>query len=98
MHSHAVYTLRLSRYEIREELVLKIAILAEKFVSDYTWYVDVILKLIRIAGDHVAEEVLHRVTQIIINRQDVQVHRDVLSALCLILALSREWMANRFTM
>jgi len=38
--------------------VLKVAILAEKYASDYTWYVDTILHLIRIAGDHVSEEVL----------------------------------------
>lgn len=37
--------------------VLKVAILAEKYASDYTWYVDVILNLIRIAGDYVSEEV-----------------------------------------
>ena len=30
--------------------VLKIAILAEKFALDYTWYVDIILNLIRYAG------------------------------------------------
>ena len=33
------------------------AILAEKYANDYTWYVDTILHLIRIAGDHVSEEV-----------------------------------------
>uniref|UniRef100_A0A0K0CXQ4 Alpha_adaptinC2 domain-containing protein n=1 Tax=Angiostrongylus cantonensis TaxID=6313 RepID=A0A0K0CXQ4_ANGCA len=38
------------------EIVLKVAILAEKYATDYTWYVDVILKLIRIAGDYVSEE------------------------------------------
>lgn len=41
-------------YEIREELVVKIAILAEKFATVYSWYVDVILQLISIAGDYVA--------------------------------------------
>lgn len=59
-------------YSIREEMVLKVAILAEKYASDYTWYVDVILKLIRIAGDYVSEEVWYRVIQIVINRDDVQ--------------------------
>ena len=33
------------------------AILAEKYAVDYTWYVDTILNLIRIAGDYVSEEV-----------------------------------------
>ena len=52
--------------------MLKIAILAEKFVEDYTWYVDTILNLIRLAGDYVSEEVWYRIIQIVINRQDVQ--------------------------
>jgi AP-2 complex subunit alpha len=59
-------------YSIREEMVLKVAILAEKYASDYTWYVDVILNLIRVAGDYVSEEVWYRVIQIVINREDVQ--------------------------
>ena len=52
--------------------MLKVAILAEKYASDYTWYVDVILNLIRVAGDYVAEEVWYRVIQIVVNREDVQ--------------------------
>lgn len=52
--------------------MLKVAILAEKYATDYTWYVDVILNLIRIAGDYVSEEVWYRVIQIVINRDDVQ--------------------------
>lgn len=52
--------------------VLKVAILAEKYAVDYTWYVDTILNLIRIAGDYVSEEVWYRVIQIVINRDDVQ--------------------------
>uniref|UniRef100_A0A8W7PJB3 AP-2 complex subunit alpha n=1 Tax=Anopheles coluzzii TaxID=1518534 RepID=A0A8W7PJB3_ANOCL len=59
-------------YSIREEMVLKVAILAEKYATDYTWYVDVILNLIRIAGDYVSEEVWYRVIQIVINREEVQ--------------------------
>uniref|UniRef100_A0A131Z2A7 AP-2 complex subunit alpha n=1 Tax=Rhipicephalus appendiculatus TaxID=34631 RepID=A0A131Z2A7_RHIAP len=59
-------------YAIREEMVLKVAILAEKYASDYAWYVDVVLNLIRVAGDHVSEEVWYRVVQIVANREDVQ--------------------------
>ncbi|XP_061878106.1 AP-2 complex subunit alpha-2-like isoform X2 [Entelurus aequoreus] len=59
-------------YSIREEIVLKVAILAEKYAVDYTWYVDTILNLIRMAGDHVSEEVWYRVIQIVINHDDVQ--------------------------
>ena len=39
--------------------VLKIAILAEKYATDYSWYVDTILELIRVGGDFVGEEVNH---------------------------------------
>mmetsp|Transcript_24169 Transcript_24169/g.63073 ORF Transcript_24169/g.63073 Transcript_24169/m.63073 type:complete len:616 (-) Transcript_24169:48-1895(-) len=66
--------LKRSDYSIREEVVLKIAILAEKYASDLLWYVHVILTLIRIAGDHVTEEVWHRVLQIIVARPEVQAH------------------------
>ena len=52
--------------------VLKVAILSEKYACDYTWYVDTILQLIRVAGDYVSEEVWHRVIQIVINRDDAQ--------------------------
>lgn len=48
------------------------AILAEKYAVDYSWYVDTILNLIRIAGDYVSEEVWYRVLQIVTNRDDVQ--------------------------
>ena len=71
VHEMLAY-LETADYSIREEMVLKVAILAEKYASDYTWYVDVILNLIRIAGDYVSEEVWYRVIQIVINREDVQ--------------------------
>lgn len=38
----------------------------------FSRYVDVILNLIRIAGDYVSEEVWYRVIQIVINREEVQ--------------------------
>ena len=52
---------------IREEMVLKIAILAEKYATDLRWYVDTILKLITISGDHVSDAIWHRVVQIVTN-------------------------------
>ncbi len=42
------------------------------FAQDYTWYVDTILNLIRLAGDYVSEEVWYRIIQIVINKQEVQ--------------------------
>lgn len=47
--------------------VLKVAILAEKYAVDYTWYVDVILNLIRIAGDYVSEEVSSKISPLMIS-------------------------------
>ncbi|KAL3826811.1 hypothetical protein ACHAXA_000637 [Cyclostephanos tholiformis] len=52
---------------IREEMVLKIAILAEKYATDLRWYVDTILKLISISGDYVSDSIWHRVVQIVTN-------------------------------
>lgn len=66
--------LKTSDYAVREEVVLKIAILAEKHATDYTWYVNVVLTLITLAGDHIADEVWHRVLQIVTNVEDVQGH------------------------
>ena len=45
--------------------VLKVAVLAEKYATDYKWYVDVILNLIRLAGDYVSEEVTNIIIYIL---------------------------------
>jgi AP-2 complex subunit alpha len=52
-------------YELKEEIVLKVAILAEKFAENLNWYIDVIIKLIEYAGDYVNEDLWFRVSQII---------------------------------
>ncbi|KAJ1585651.1 hypothetical protein NDA12_000338 [Ustilago hordei] len=64
--------MQIADYALREEMVLKIAILTEKFATEYTWYVDTILQLISSAGDHVSEEVWYRVIQIVVNNEGVQ--------------------------
>jgi len=61
-------------YAIREEMVLKIAILTEKYATDVQWYVDISLKLIAMAGDHVSDEVWQRVIQIVTNNEELQVY------------------------
>ena len=48
------------------------AILSEKYAYDYTWYVDIILNLIRLAGDYMSEEVCCRIVQVVINTQEIQ--------------------------
>ncbi|KAJ3828286.1 adaptin N terminal region-domain-containing protein [Lentinula raphanica] len=64
--------LRVADYALREEMVLKIAILTEKYATSYKWYVDTILQLISAAGDHVGDEVWYRVVQIVTNTEDLQ--------------------------
>ncbi|TKY89433.1 hypothetical protein EX895_001964 [Sporisorium graminicola] len=64
--------MQIADYALREEMVLKIAILTEKFATEYSWYVDTILQLVSSAGDHVSEEVWYRVIQIVVNNEDVQ--------------------------
>lgn len=48
-------------FELKEEIVLKVAILAEKFAENLNWYIDVIIKLIEYAGDYVNEDLWFRV-------------------------------------
>ncbi|RCI00903.1 hypothetical protein CU098_008966 [Rhizopus stolonifer] len=64
--------LQVADYAMREEMVLKVAILAEKFAYTYSWYVDIILQLISAAGEQVGEEVWFRVVQIVTNNEDLQ--------------------------
>jgi len=64
--------LQTASYDMREELVLKVAILAEKFPSNLQWYLDVILQLISIAGDFVTDDIWFRVVQIVTNNEDLQ--------------------------
>lgn len=52
-------------YELKEEMVLKVAILSEKYAENLNWYIDVIIKLIEFAGDYVNEDLWFRVAQII---------------------------------
>eukprot|EP01122_Echinamoeba_exundans_P011711 TRINITY_DN4757_c0_g1_i1.p1 TRINITY_DN4757_c0_g1~~TRINITY_DN4757_c0_g1_i1.p1 ORF type:complete len:1048 (-),score=242.02 TRINITY_DN4757_c0_g1_i1:42-3185(-) len=57
---------------IREELVLKIAILAEKYATRYKWYVDVMLQLVTMAGDAMSDEIWYRAVRLITNHEDIQ--------------------------
>ena len=61
-------------FAIREEMVLKVAILTEKYATDVQWYVDISLRLIAMAGDHVSDEVWQRVIQIVTNNEELQVY------------------------
>lgn len=49
----------------QEELVLRIAILAEKNAPDSTWYVDTVFKMIESARDAIDDGVWHRIIQVV---------------------------------
>ena len=72
--------------ELKEEMVLKIAVIAEKYVSEYTWYVDAMIRLISIAGDVVGDSLWHRVIQIVLSHEDLREY----AAYTLLQALKRE--------
>ncbi|KAL7747646.1 hypothetical protein RI367_006935 [Sorochytrium milnesiophthora] len=59
---------------IKEEMVLKIAILAEKFAPNYTWYLDTILQIIATAGEYTSDDIWHRIVQIVSNQPDLQTY------------------------
>ena len=52
---------------MREELILKTAVLAERFYPDLQWYVDSMLTLIERAGDLATKDIWHSTVQIITN-------------------------------
>ncbi|PNW74645.1 hypothetical protein CHLRE_12g488850v5 [Chlamydomonas reinhardtii] len=59
-------------FGVREELVLKIAILAEKFAPSMQWYMDVVLQLLERSGDFVSDEIWHRAVQLVTNNPSMQ--------------------------
>lgn len=64
--------LQTADYAIRDEMVLKIAIMTEKYATDVQWYVDISLRLISMAGDNISDEIWQRVIQIVTNNEDLQ--------------------------
>lgn len=59
-------------FDIREELTLKVAILAERFAPSKQWYVDTVVTLIHKSGEFVTDDIWHRVVQIVTNNADLQ--------------------------
>lgn len=70
--AHLLEYLPRAEPSLRESLVMKISILAERFADDYTWYVDTALSLVNLAGDYVSDAVWHRVVQVVTNNSKVQ--------------------------
>ncbi|EFJ50611.1 hypothetical protein VOLCADRAFT_120602 [Volvox carteri f. nagariensis] len=70
-------------FSVREQLVLKIAILAEKYAPSMQWYMDVVLQLLERSGDFVSDEIWHRAVQMVTNNPVMQEYaaRNVAEAL-----------------
>lgn len=66
--------LQAADFAIRSEMVIRIAILVEKYANEFQWYVDISLRLISIAGSHVSDEVWQRVVQIVVNNESLQAY------------------------
>ena len=57
---------------IKEDIVVKAAILSEKYCGgDFQWYITTTLQIILVAGDHVADMVWYRMVQIITNHPEI---------------------------
>lgn len=64
-----------AEFEVREELATKTAMLAERFSSNKAWYIDVMLDLLRIAGEDVPDDIWHRVIRVVLScSEDVQAY------------------------
>lgn len=50
---------------LKEELTLKVAILAEMFADDLSWYVDTVVRLISTSGEYITDDIWYRIVQII---------------------------------
>jgi AP-2 complex subunit alpha len=61
-----------AEFAIKDEMVLKTAILAERYAPNLQWYVDTMLQLINVAGDHISDDIWHRTVRIVTNNQDLQ--------------------------
>ena len=69
---------------MREELVLKTAVLAERFYPDLPWYVDSMLALIERAGEFASKDLWHSTVQLVTNYPSLHEYaaRQVLPAHC----------------
>ncbi len=66
--------------QLKEDITLKIAILSEKYATDFLWYIDVCIKMLEVAGDFVSDDIIYRIVQIVIGfegkeaDQQIQIH------------------------
>lgn len=61
-----------SEAALKEEMVIKIAILAERLQSSLTWYLDTMVQAVTVAGDFVSEDVWFRIIRVVTNEPSIQ--------------------------
>lgn len=66
--------LTLADFSMREELVLKTAVLAERFLPSLEWYVDSMLTLMERAGDSAINDLWHSVVQLVTNNPQLHAY------------------------
>ncbi|KAG7928317.1 hypothetical protein KL925_001617 [Ogataea polymorpha] len=64
--------LSVTDFAMKSEVAVKIAVLAEKYATNATWYVTTMMKLISVAGNYLDEEVRQRLIQIVVNNDSIQ--------------------------
>ena len=52
-------------FNIKEDIVQKTALLAERFSKDLKWYSDVVIQLISYAGDYASNDIWYRLIQVV---------------------------------
>lgn len=52
-------------FNLKEELIFKIAILSEKFAPDLKWYLDVVIRLLTNSGDYINDDIWWRLSQVL---------------------------------
>lgn len=65
-------TLPHADYALREELVLKAAVLAERFLPSSEWYVDSMVRLMEAAGDDALDDIWQSVVQLVASQAPLQ--------------------------
>ncbi|DBA96016.1 hypothetical protein WJX77_003113 [Trebouxia sp. C0004] len=66
--------LEIADFTMRDELVLKTAVLAERFFPDLEWYTDVMITLIERAGEFSTKDIWHSTVQLITNNDDLHMY------------------------
>lgn len=64
--------LSVAEFSMKSEVAVKVAVLAETYATDASWFVMTILKLLSTAGNYVDEGVWCRMAQIVVNNDSIR--------------------------